>query len=223
MSKNTGTNRPKHYWSAEQDALLVALYPFSRAETIAKFLKLRVEQIYARVHKIHVSKSQWFKDSPLSSKLTNGALGTSSRFTKGHIPANKGIKGVSFPGTEATQFKPGSRSLNWLPVGSTRVCGKDGYILMKMAEGINQYRPIHRIIWARMHGPVPTGHVVIFVDRNKLNISIINLSLITNAENCKRNSFHNYGKEIAKAYQLKGQITRQINKRRKAQREQPNQ
>ena len=57
-------------------------------------------------------------------KLNSGITG---RFTKGHIPANKGKKGVSYEGMKATQFKKGHRPANWVPIGTERT-NRDGYV-----------------------------------------------------------------------------------------------
>ena len=62
--------------------------------------------------------------------------------------------------------------------------------------------------------------IVVFRDRNKRNIDQANLEAITRAENMRRNSYHRYGQEIARAVQLRGVLNRQINKRLKD--EEPN-
>ena len=40
----------------------------------------------------------------------------------------------------------------------------------------------HKIIWEAANGPVPPGHVLIFADGNKLNVTLENLLLITRRE-----------------------------------------
>jgi hypothetical protein len=57
--------------------------------------------------------------------------------------------------------------------------------------------------------------MVAFIDGNKLNVEITNLMLMNKAENAKRNHPAKYGKEFMQVAQLKGAISRQINKRRK--------
>lgn len=75
--------------------------------------------------------------------------GLTGRFEKGNIPFNKGLKGVSYPGMEATQFKKGRTPHNHRPVGSTRVdC--DGYIWQKVEEP-NKWRPLHVLNWEAVH------------------------------------------------------------------------
>lgn len=70
-----------------------------------------------------------------------------------------------------------------MPVGSERVNG-DGYVDVKIQDGKLQknWKCKHRIIWEEANGPVPKGHVIIFADSNRLNVSLDNLILITQKE-----------------------------------------
>lgn len=111
-------------------------------------------------------------------KLRNG-LDTS--FKKGHIPANKGKKGICGRGCEKTWFKKGQTPSNHKPVGSERIDSKDGYVLIKVAEP-RTWKHKHRVIWEQHHGPIPKDYVVIFLDGDKQNLDINNLALITRNE-----------------------------------------
>lgn len=102
--------------------------------------------------------------------------GNDGRFKKGNVPWNKGKKGVNIGGKE-TQFKKGHIPANHRPVGSERIT-IDGYIEIKVAEP-NKWRPKHQVIWEKHNGPIPDGHVVIFGDGNKQNLSIDNLILVS--------------------------------------------
>lgn len=105
--------------------------------------------------------------------LTTGRTG---RFEKGHIPFNKGTH-IHNPGCEKTQFKPGQKPINHREVGSERT-NVDGYVEVKIAEP-SKWRPKHLLIWEKAHGKVPKGHVIIFGDGNKANLSIDNLLLVS--------------------------------------------
>ena len=111
-------------------------------------------------------------------KLRNG-LDTS--FKKGHIPANKGKKGICGRGCEKTWFKKGHTPSNHKPVGSERIDSEDGYVLIKVAEP-RTWKHKHRVIWEQHHGPIPKDYVVIFLDGDKQNLDINNLALITRNE-----------------------------------------
>lgn len=101
-----------------------------------------------------------------------------TQFKKGHIPANKGKKGVG--GWEPTQFKKGHVPANYKPVGSERV-NVDGYVEVKVADP-NKWQLKHRVLWQSVHGAIPKGHVVIFADGNRQNIKLDNLLLISQRE-----------------------------------------
>lgn len=72
----------------------------------------------------------------------------------------------------------GLKSCN-LPVGSERV--NKGYIYVKVAEP-NVWIEKHRLIYESMYGNIPTGHKVIFADKNKRNFSPDNLILVSDSE-----------------------------------------
>ncbi|WP_308009645.1 HNH endonuclease signature motif containing protein [uncultured Fusobacterium sp.] len=104
--------------------------------------------------------------------------GTYKTFTKGHIPHNKGKKGIG--GWEPTQFKKGHIPANYKPIGSERI-DKDGYILIKVADP-NIWKSKQKVIYEREYGSIPKGHVVIFADRDNRNFKLDNLILISKRE-----------------------------------------
>lgn len=107
-------------------------------------------------------------------KLDSGLTGY---FPKGHEPANKGKKGVSYPGMKPTQFKKGNKPWNYQRIGSERVNG-DGYVDVKIADP-NKWKGKHILIWEAANGPVPKGHAVIFGDGNSRNFELSNLILVS--------------------------------------------
>jgi len=109
--------------------------------------------------------------------------GLDSRFNPGHIPANKGVKGMG--GWEPTQFKKGNRPANYRPVGTERV-NTEGYVDIKIADP-NKWKAKHRIIWEEANGPVPKGNCLVFGDGNKLNTDLDNLILVTRSQLARLN------------------------------------
>lgn len=98
-----------------------------------------------------------------------------TQFRKGHIPANKGKKGIG--GWEPTQFKKGQMPVNYRPVGSERINAED-YIEIKVADP-KTWTYKHVFVWEEHNGLVPKGHVVIFGDGNRRNFNPDNLILIS--------------------------------------------
>lgn len=111
-------------------------------------------------------------------KINTGRTGY---FEKGHIPANKGKKGVCAKGCEKSWFKKGHKPINHRPVGSERV-NVDGYVEIKVAEP-NIWKLKHRVLWEQEKGPLKRGDIIIFLDRNKQNVTIENLVKISRREN----------------------------------------
>jgi hypothetical protein len=114
-------------------------------------------------------------------RITSGRTG---KFEHGNIPWNKGLKGVCTGGrSRETHFHKGNRPPGWKPIGAERIT-KDGYRQRKVTDtgyAPRDWVPIHRLIWIEERGPIPDGHVVIFVDGDKQNINIDNLACIGRA------------------------------------------
>lgn len=222
MTKSRNLIAKKRDWSADELQLLKALYPFTTCKALTALIHCEQNQIYRMTKKLGLSKSQWFKDSLLATNLRrNCELGKSYRFEKGHVPANKGVKGMPMhPNAVATQFKKGTKPHTTLPIGSLRIA-KGDILQRKVSEqsGNNskRWRGVHELLWIEHNGPVPADHICVFkpgMRTNKLEeITIDRIDCITKAENMRRNSVHKYGKEVPHLHQLKAAITRQINKR----------
>ena len=135
------------------------------------------------------------------------------RIMKGNIPWNKGVKGLQLRGrAKYTQFKKGNSPANHRPVGSTRLCSKDGYVLIKVAEGMFKWRLLHRENWKKHYGEYPPkGTAIQFIDGNKENCDISNLKLVTRRELMQQNSVHNLPEELKDVIRLKGVLRRKIN------------
>ena len=114
--------------------------------------------------------------------------GRTGNFEKGIRPWNKGTKGQGLTSANSGSFKKGSAPPNRRSLGSERICLKDGYILVKVAEtnphtGFpTRFKHKHAHIWEQANGPVPDGMVVFFVDGDKTHCDLGNLKLISRAE-----------------------------------------
>jgi len=130
--------------------------------------------------------------------------GLTGCFPKGHIPFNKGKKGYCSPGSEKGWFHKGHKPDNWRPVGSERI-NADGYVEIKVS---NTDIPFQKrwmskqiVVWEKLHGSVPKGHKIVFLDGNKYNFTLDNLMMVSNAEHYVMNHLNWYtrDKNITKA------------------------
>lgn len=108
--------------------------------------------------------------------------GVDTKFEKGHVPLNKGVKmsPEHYEKAKATMFKKGHPTHNIVPVG-TEVVRQDGYHAVKVANP-NEWRMKHYVAWEAVNGPVPEKKVLIFLDGDKSNCTIENLALVSRRE-----------------------------------------
>lgn len=216
MTKSRNINQPRIFWTVEQIDLLRIYYPDMRTCDLAELIGRPRNSIYAKASELKLVKSAAFLASPASGR-TSGNQGKGARFVKGHQTWNKGMHYQPGGNIRQSQFKKGHKPHTWHPIGYEGLT-TDGYLRRKMTDtGCTRrdYVHVHILLWIEHHGPVPKGYCVIFKDGDKANITIENLDCISRADNMKRNSYHNYPKEIAQCVQLRGALTRQINKREK--------
>lgn len=154
-----------HIWSEEEKEYLKRITPGHHHKEIQEMMNKRFNLDFT-LNQIKAAIKRY--------KLKTGFTG---RFEKGHTPLNKGVKGIWNKGCEKTWFKKGNIPKNHRPVGSERIT-VDGYVEIKVAEP-NKWRLKHNVIWEEHNGPIPKGHVVIFGDRNPLNLDINNLILVS--------------------------------------------
>lgn len=114
--------------------------------------------------------------------IRSGLVG--GRFEKGHNSFNKGKKWNEFMSVDGqmnslkTTFKKGHQPHNHRTIGSERI-NKDGYVEIKIAEP-NKWQLKHRYVYEQAFGIIPKGKKLIFLDGNRLNISLSNLQIISN-------------------------------------------
>jgi len=121
--------------------------------------------------------------------------GRSGRFEDGQQPWNAGSRGQGLTGPNSTSFKKGQAPKNRKPLGSERICSKEGYVLVKIAErdpytGFpTRFKHKQVVVWEQHHGPVPEGMAVVFRDGNKLNCAPENLMLVSREELLRLNQY----------------------------------
>ena len=126
--------------------------------------------------------------------ITSGRTG---HFPKNHKPWNHGTKGQGLTGANRGSFQKGNLPPNRKPLGSERICSKDGYVYIKVAGWDHNFnRPTrwkqkHIHIWEQKNGPVPDGFCLKFIDGDKTHIDTSNLRLISRVLNLRLNK-HGY-------------------------------
>ena len=218
----------RHIWTEESRQTLQRLYPDFTAEIVANVIGCSVRAVYAQANSQGLKKSADFMASDRSGRIARGKQHPSmiaSQFKPGLVPWNAGLKGWKAGGRSAeTRFKKGcmtgAAKHNYVPIGTLRV-NKDGYLERKMNDDPNIYPArrwlaVHRLVWEAAHGPIPDGHIVVF--KHGMKTSVLEdvthdrLECITRAENARRNHPRSKSPEFAKLVQLKGAITRQVNR-----------
>jgi hypothetical protein len=172
-------------WSADEEALLRELYPDTPTAQLARRLGRPLVSTYQHAARLGLAKSEAYRASPASGR-TNGRQGIGTRFTKGQVPANKGLRrpGWTRGRMKETQFRKGERRgvavKLYKPIGTERV-SKDGYLERKIHDGLplqSRWRTVQRIRWEALNGPMPKGHALKCLDGNKQNTDPSNWALI---------------------------------------------
>jgi hypothetical protein len=79
-----------------------------------------------------------------------------------------------------------------------------------------RWTPVARLVWKEANGPIPEGHIVVFKPGQRTAqlelITVDRLECIDRAEHARRNHPRSKSPELARLVQLKGAITRQVNR-----------
>lgn len=209
-------------WTRAERKVLREFYPWIPTPDIAEDLGRSVRTIYQQAQKMGLSKHAEAITESCRWKPGRRAGSEAHWFKKGQIPPNKGTRRPGYaPGRmRETQFKKGQRPRTWQPIGSLRTC--DGYLQRKVTDTgypPRDWQPEHRLIWEKVHGPIPAGQILAFKDKDRTHIDLGNLELITRRELARRNTIHRLPEELKEVIRLKGAIRRVITcKERKSRR-----
>ena len=219
------TRAPNRHWTPAELAVLQAQYPNTVTHDIARVLGIEVRLVYAKANRMGLKKSAEFAASSKSGRLLKGGkLGQQHQFKPGQVPWNKGTHWVAGGRSAETRFKKGSMSgaaqHNYVPIGSLRISA-DGYLERKTTDDpsifpARRWVGVHRLVWEAAHGPIPHKHIVVFKHGQRTaieaDITPDRLECISRAEHARRNHPRSYSLEVAQLVQLKGAITRQVNR-----------
>jgi hypothetical protein len=216
-------------WTPSDDALLRERYPDECTADLARELDRSLGSLFQHVAKLGLTKSEAFRESDRSGRIQRGRTDprlVATQIQKGSKPWNTGTKGISgtHPNCRRTQFQPGHKGgkavLIEQPLGAERIT-KDGILQRKINNDLpfqRRWRSVHSLVWEVVHGPIPDGYKVIFRPGQHTSIAeqitVDKLELVTHAELMRRNSYHTrYPKDLGLLIQMKGQLTRKINKK----------
>lgn len=176
--------RISKYWTDEMLDFVRENAPEMPFKTLAEEIKIKFNRPDMTANKI--------KNCVANNHIKTGRTGY---FIKGHVPTNKGQKMSEEIKQKIahTWFQKGNRPHNEHPVG-TQIFSHDGYLMQKVSDDLHipkkqRWKPVHHIVWEQVNGPVPPGHIVIFLDGNRQNFSIDNLKLISRKTNAGLNQW----------------------------------
>jgi hypothetical protein len=221
VTKSRGINAPKFKWTPERVELLRRKYPDTLAQVIASELGAGLNAIYKKATTLGLKKSADFNASERSGRLRPGDdRGKEHRFQKGWPSPRLGKPFPTRGRMGTTQFKKGSKPHNARYQLGDRRISSEGYVDRKIREdrrGGQNWEAEHRLVWKEAHGQIPPGHLVTFkpgrFTTELAKITVDALELVTREEHLRRHTLHNLPKDLVQVIQLKGAVTRQINKR----------
>lgn len=218
---------PRH-WRPEQLFMLRWLYPDFKADEVALCIGRSVGSVHRKAVLLEIGKSDAFKASFSSGRIQAANTDPrmlATRFKPGHKTWNEGVKGSTglHENCRKTQFKPGQKPHTTAPVGAYRINVTKGIPRLEQKTndkpGPNHVRwiPVTRLVWEQHHGPIPPKHIIVFADSKQATtvleeITVDKLICISRKENALRNSMYAKNYELGRLSQLKGAITRQINR-----------
>lgn len=213
-AKAIGLTDGRRFWTDREDQLLRELYPDNATAVVAERVGWSIGSVHDRAARLGVRRNrEWIREN----SRKQSAKPRAGQFLPGQQPWNKGKKGVN--GRSHTSYSPGHVPHNHKPVGHARI-NREGYLERKVADNTGpdnkrNFQRVHVLLWEQHHGPVPDGCIVVFKNRDKTDIRIDNLELITRSENLHRNSVQRYPLDLRRVIAVKAWVTRTINERLK--------
>lgn len=149
-----------------------------------------------------------------------------SRFKKGMTSFNKGKKqseymsAAAIKKTRKTRFKKGQLPHNTLSDGKVTLRKqilRDGSVryYQWVRVALSEWKMLHVVKWEKKHGPVPPGKIVVFKNKDTMNVKYSNLEMITPEENMRRNTIQNYPPELKRSIRALSKLKHKIKKNEK--------
>ena len=197
---------------------VIRRYPNEDTKVIAADLNTTVEIVYRIVSRFNVKKTKEYLDNwKLSGRGRMIEAGKAHRFTKGHVSWNKDkspkdyITPENYAKMESTQFKKGGLPPNTKHDGAITLRhdkSKKNYYYIRLSKA--KWMPLHVKIYQDAYGPIPKNHIIVFKDRNTLNVTLENLECISRKENMLRNTLHRLAPEIKQTIRVLTKLKKTI-------------
>lgn len=196
-------------WTQEEIDVLILKYPDSHINELCALLGRTSKSIYMKATIMGISKSDKYMEESKKCRiemLTRTNIDT--RFKKGCIPHNKGIKMSSkwYEKAKHTFFKKGNVPANIKYDGHERI-QVDGYTSIRV-NGKYVYK--NRYLYEKSGNVIPDGYKVVFKDGDKSNFDLDNLECISSKEMMSRNTIHMYPKRLKELIILNNKLKRKI-------------
>ena len=221
----------RRIWSPAEVELLRSMYPECHTADVAAWIGRPVGQCYRAAAARGLRKSAEYLASDTACRIQRGRQHPNMiahRFPKGVTPWNKGRDSAEtgtgrHPNSRRTQFHKGRRpeeARNYKPIGSLRIT-RDGTLERKVSDDQNIYPArrwvaVARLVWEAEVGPIPCGYIVRFKSGMSTTvaeeITAGRLECISRADNARSNHPAQRDPELFRLIQLKGAITRQVNR-----------
>ena len=214
----TNKPTPRKPWTDADNQYLRDHYPHEHTQAVADAIGRTMRAVYHQANSLALYKTDEYLNGPYREAQRGLGAGTATRFPQGNVPWNKGTKGLAAEYC-SSRFRPGQIPVNTRPLGSYRF-SPDGLLQQKVTtlSGCNskRWRGVHELIWIAANGPVPPHHIVVFRQGQRTNkadeITLDRVECISRAEHARRNHPRSHSPELAALVQLKGAITRQVNR-----------
>ena len=153
--------RKLHKWSKEERGYLAEVVTGKYLKEITTLMNEKFEYQFTEMQVRGAIKRYGLK------------MGVSTKWQKGHVPYNKGTRGVSK--ANKGSYKKGNIPINAVPIGAERV--HQGYTQVKV--GPKKWELKQRVMYEKYHNAkLKPQDVVIFLNANKKDFSKENLYLI---------------------------------------------
>lgn len=208
--RNNILNDVKHATPFE-DEMIIKYYPDCETKFLSEKLNRPISFLYQRSKILGIKKSESFFDGPYANRLKPGSkIGKKTQYKQGHVPYYKGRK---IPPElkekfKHTFFKKGHKPKNTLHDGAitVRYNKKGNYYRKYIRISENNWQEFQIYNWVNLNGSIPKNHILVCKSNDPLNCDTANWELITREDNMKRNTLHQWPKELADTIKLNNKL-----------------